>query len=807
MQFNTTVHVFLEDTSQPLPGVKVSLYDHDRRSRDDLLGTKITDQQGKAQFIFSERDFADRFGVLDDPKSFPSLDMKPDLYAIIHAPDGSVVASTKSRVAENRPPRTISVSIGKQQALDGGLIERKKRPTAAQRRNAWDAYWRDRKAKDPGPGPDAELCFTRHILSTMANLNNPRTDIEKKAVDRLKQNLSPTQIGIVAKLAAGGRQFFDKSDASRNVPCSRDTDLEDLAKMMINVGGPLHRIFQALTTVQLPPSAGRINPKSGSRFEQVFKDWKDHCIKLYESGSPLLSHAARTDMDQYYRADPDDPDALRLLTPPRVNEIEVFAYFDADIPDANGRYVRHGNLTSNVLTFHQLDETVPSQQLDMHVPLGHDDCVVFYEDEPGIQVFVVDVTEGQEVLLKGSGFVNETAKLKVQYAPWRSFLDAQNRPTPVDEQGRLVPGSPGDLPGWDGEKVNVFGLVTAPTPTDTPETFSGDEVVLVWPDIAKDPGLYKIELIFDNTTGTPTTAVQNDDCRLKLDFEAKTQPLYFAVLPSISAREVKVRSPRVECIDETEPSFGPFYDDVRYSANVEIKRFSVNRASPRNPQTLGYETILEIPPDDQPSDNYSFFSEGEWFPNLQILPDNQPVNMNEILTVTLTALEIDEGFAQYLVYAIAIIILVYITEIILSVAVSAVIFSILLGMVLGGPIGAGAALTASATIAAGVAAAILGAIWSWGLDLASHVATTVGESDVIAFIGVPFSGIELASMFSKVRFHQKINPHPRFDPPAGERPVTRTATEVQGNLLKETYRSNAVMLGGIYDFDLVVEVR
>ncbi|MBK6296219.1 MAG: hypothetical protein IPF55_19875 [Rhodoferax sp.] len=66
----------------PLVGVKVSLFDRDRLSSDDLLGSGLTDSKGRVSFGFTARQYAD----IEDVKkpSQPLRLVMPDLYVVVH---------------------------------------------------------------------------------------------------------------------------------------------------------------------------------------------------------------------------------------------------------------------------------------------------------------------------------------------------------------------------------------------------------------------------------------------------------------------------------------------------------------------------------------------------------------------------------------------------------------------------------------------------------------------------------------------------------------------------------------------------
>jgi hypothetical protein len=101
--YTTVVRVVDEASGRPLAGLRVSLFDSDRFSQDDLLGDGTTDSAGEARFEYSTADFAD----LEDRMS-GSL---PDLYCVIHAPDGREIFSSKDDALDNTPRRRIDVAL------------------------------------------------------------------------------------------------------------------------------------------------------------------------------------------------------------------------------------------------------------------------------------------------------------------------------------------------------------------------------------------------------------------------------------------------------------------------------------------------------------------------------------------------------------------------------------------------------------------------------------------------------------------------------------------------------------------------
>ena len=106
MFYTTVVKVVLEGSRQPLPNVGVSLFDRDRFSQDDLLGSEKTDASGEARFRYT----SDKYQDLDDAAE--SLrGTFPDLYVIVHTPDGGTAVTTRAECIDNLPRREIAVAV------------------------------------------------------------------------------------------------------------------------------------------------------------------------------------------------------------------------------------------------------------------------------------------------------------------------------------------------------------------------------------------------------------------------------------------------------------------------------------------------------------------------------------------------------------------------------------------------------------------------------------------------------------------------------------------------------------------------
>ncbi|HYW06965.1 MAG TPA: hypothetical protein VE913_08415 [Longimicrobium sp.] len=103
MEYSTQVKVVDEATGRPLPGLAVALFDKDQFSRDDRLGSGATDAAGEVTFAYDDKHFSD----VEDRIS-GSL---PDLYCVVHAPDGSEAFSTRAETLDNTPRRQIVVAV------------------------------------------------------------------------------------------------------------------------------------------------------------------------------------------------------------------------------------------------------------------------------------------------------------------------------------------------------------------------------------------------------------------------------------------------------------------------------------------------------------------------------------------------------------------------------------------------------------------------------------------------------------------------------------------------------------------------
>ncbi len=114
-EYQTKVKLFIAGAATEwIVGAVVCLYDRDRISRDDYLGTDSTNMYGEASFRFT----ADQFLDMDD-RVGGSL---PELYVKVFDTEGQCVLSTRAQANRNAVPDLIQVPIERELALQHGLI-------------------------------------------------------------------------------------------------------------------------------------------------------------------------------------------------------------------------------------------------------------------------------------------------------------------------------------------------------------------------------------------------------------------------------------------------------------------------------------------------------------------------------------------------------------------------------------------------------------------------------------------------------------------------------------------------------------
>jgi hypothetical protein len=103
MYFSTVVRVLAAGSGRGIAGAKVSLFDRDAFTPDDLLGTGTTDGSGEVRFDYTSEKFVD----IDDHLG----GVFPELYAVVYDAEGRVVVSTKDDTVDNTPRKFITVAV------------------------------------------------------------------------------------------------------------------------------------------------------------------------------------------------------------------------------------------------------------------------------------------------------------------------------------------------------------------------------------------------------------------------------------------------------------------------------------------------------------------------------------------------------------------------------------------------------------------------------------------------------------------------------------------------------------------------
>lgn len=781
MPFSTTVRLFsAQNRSLPLPGVRVELYDRDRFSPDDQLASGVTDASGTARMTFSSQAFAD----LDDAGIGPVSSL-PDLYVLARDGSGNIVISTRSSATNNAVPPEILVFAEREQIA---RLRPSKTQSTAVRQREWIDARKKRLSRDPGPG-GVDLCLTRVIVDMLAGATNPTNSLQKQTATALRSKLTPAQIKMVAGKAAQARELLDTSGLLGASRCSSDSP-DDLTKLLFSPGAPLSRLTQALTTaIEQPPieRAGRV--QAGTAHTVPYQ-WDAKCVQRFKGQlAPPLTGQPLSDMQRFYH----EPNDLEILEAPRINEVHVFE-------PAIRHTIRKGVTESRELTLWSIDrEGLREDSWNMSVPNGHQNFLVNQLDSPGgNQVLVVDVIPGQPVTIKGRNFISARASVSALFGEWEPI------PGGVSEAQVLTPRPGQPDPRWSA--VDVHG--------SNPD--GHDWIVFDWP-IWAAPGLYQMTFQFENTTGrmTASRVRQNSStCELGLSGDMITQTVYFAVLPPLASRAVKVRATRVTCEDLTNPEIWP--DDVALVGTTQLNRIRYDSSDPAGARIVtesiathawdkGHELCWQ--------DNSSF-TPGD----ANILPGSEVAHQlqmdrtsGEVMVLTLIGAELesdaDRAVLIALSLAVTVAVWILIASLILAAAVILTIFVIIIGVVVG------ILSTVGAPAIATVAGAVIGGIWVVAgalLTATAGLATAAGGGAtalILAFVDdfTPvasattfISAGELSLRLSDVKFHRRIWDIPR--PPAGS---VEVSTQFDPRGFHEQYKGSNN--GGTYKLFLDIE--
>ena len=781
MKTTTVVRLFIQESGAPLPGVDVALYAGDPLRKGIPMVKGLTDRRGIARLSLEMKGSRGQGGASAFSVQGASRFSKAsDLRLVVYDRQGKEVQTTQYPTHGASGATRLSVPIAAILAFKHGLVGRKQRPSQTDKETRFLTYWRDRIAKEPGPGPGIDLCVARLLLKTLGGMSKPKTKLQKQAAEALRGRLPAAHLEQVRGLAQQAHKLLDKVELPPGFQCKSGSGPAEIAELLMAPGGPLNTLTQALTESAPPPDQDLGAAQKGLPFTQPFSDWVKDCISAFEYGE--LTEEAKKQMEEYY------PDGLELLLAPSINLIDVY-----DVGLSN--YVRHSRPADKTLEIRQLDpvEGWLSATQQMGVPLDDESVLVLKGDtaDGGNQILVTDVVSGQKVRLLGSGFISEKATVRARFARWKE----------TDDNGRLIP-EEDFIPvfGWDGTELELHGA-DLHEPGDTAENFLGDRIVFDWPETAREAGLYRLQIVIPNDLDLPTDAVQDPEtCELTFEKEPDfTLTLWFAVLPALDARRLRVRATSVECVDETDPEAVLFnlFDDVTYLATGQISRLIVDNA---NPEDLTLENIMS----NSVEGNHWFWDDGnEWHPNLRILPAGDDafrfLRLDEIINVTLLASEIEGETDRIVMRSLVIALIVVLLFLLVAIAIAVVVTLVALEVITVG------LATPIVGIIATIASVLFGTLLAGAIAAIEAVFASMPAGDPLGIIMPVFSGNEIAHRLSPVRFHRVLWLQERPPLPTTSIPTTR-AVEITDEEIRERYRCEATSLGGIYRFRLVVDV-
>lgn len=772
------VRVFSYPECFPVAGVLVRLMDRDQRSGDDLLGEARTDTQGIASVTYDPKSAADTaIGPHEETRAIGFAFGLPDLYVALMSPEGQVVTTTRGLARENQAIAKIDVPVD--QSAIARLLPQRKESTIKQKEAAWHSAWTARVRKDRKHIVD--ICTAGVILDTIAATPAPKTAEQKRLARRMKTALTAERFEAVTKRAAEARELVD----AVGVAACKNITVKELAKMYISPAGPLYNLSQALTP-DPDPFNSTATPQAGLPFTRTAEGRKD-CGQIRVNGELV------------------DKDQPSEVVPPMVHLIRAY-------DRTTQKFARELALGERVLTLHHVDDMSPNgmlhREIGLDVPLDHASCLIKHRDpSTGRQINVVDVTASQTIEIRGSGFIAAKGRLFIEHASWRA-----------PEDGRLVASSIFSTPSQLTAPMEVIVEGAAVHgPNDRAETFANDKIAFVWPRELAAPGLYRVEIEFDNDTGTPTSVTRDGACALVRDHTpVRSFPLWFAVLPTPQAKDIRPLIAQLTCEDMVDPEgLGPvpFADTMVVDANMLITR----------PKLLADATHVEpelefVADNSVGTSEHHFWADGQtWAPNIAINPQGgapRTLALDESMVLALNATEVfgalDRFLIRAIVWAIVITAAIIATAILLILAIA--LFVGVLALLswwnllpAAGTIGYVAVVGAiGGVIFTTTFAAIVTFVWGPAIKGAlaasdAIIAQLDGARRIVAATST-LTGAELAFRLSDLRWHHLLWPHARETSVQGV--GLGISSELTAQLFRETYTASAS--GGRYALQLDV---
>lgn len=759
MSFTASILVNLvqpDNSRAPLPGVRVSFYDRDKFTSDDLLGTGRTNDEGVAKVIFTMHDY------LDEVIPGKPVEKLPDVYVVVHGANNQVVATTKSKPLRSVDTK-IEITVTLDKAIQHGLILLPKPQS-------------DDKPPTELPNP----CLTRVLIDMVAGALNPQNELQKK----LALNVPRQHLERVSPIANAALDKMDRANLSGRRPeCHSGRDPKDLWNILCQTNTPLSNIAKGLGTRDPSPKDDLPPSSAGLPFLKELV-WDKNCLIKY-----MQAHNGNT------------PEPTMYVAAPQVNRIRCY-------DNTSGKFIRSGIQDTKKLTIYNLDSSSSSgwgeKTINMDVSLDSSDCLIKKADATGRQIMAVDVLPFQTVVFYGSGFIADKARIIVKRYPWK----------PNSNSGMLEPEEM-DLPiigNNQDERVAVYGAAQHPI-NSNPNTFTGDYVVFDWPERFAEEGLYEVQLEFENQTNPPYPSharqIPSQNCRIETDYKAvTTESVWFSVIPALEPRMASPRVKHVRCDDHTDPEkFGPvpILDDMFLQTSAHVRIIPVLT-------TEGQRIAENVPGAVQ----HGFIKDGNsWNLDLHLLSSsNDPIRLDfdRILAPHLTLSEIygdTDKTALTIILSVMYVALLILLTVLLAAAITACVAAAMAILVAAGAVSGGTATAIGASVLIAllefftpVVVAVWAVILPAGLAAIKFLVNRlpIGPKLIVS-AGPIIQGIELARLLSPYRIHQQlltVQRPQRLDSTAVQTTIDRS-DQVQPRMI-EKYTGKAY--GGTYTITL-----
>lgn len=686
--------------------------------------------------------------------------------------------------------RRIDLPIPYERALAIGLILRKpQRPPEKKRAALCDAWAKlDRRSR---PAAHEGLCLARTALELGGRVASPTDRLQKALAEAVSGRLNDEERKRVA-------DWFAKSGKTMEgcwpEDCP-DADPESQARaIFMSPGGTGAHVVDALKSATPDPRDALADPQAGigiGRPVEIDKVCKERFAQGELDAEDAAVYAGLAD------------GTITALAPPSVNLVDVWARDPwASEAAPRGSTIRLGEVHENQLTFSErllLENAAVTVETD--VPLDDPACLILEADEQGMQRFFVDVKPGQVVSLKGSGFVARKARASIRF---RRYVESDPGPLMTFHD------SWESHPGFDLIELDVHGSALESPPGTDPRSVSHDRIVFEWPAVAAVPGLYQIDLEFENESEHHVDVdIDPTTCRATVtkDGVVHAEPLYLVVPPDLGRRAFNLKATTVDCVDESDPesiAFVNLADDTTYS--VRGSRFAARLTDAGASDPLDVFDLEELGETLTREAAHRFWESGDtWLADLQAYPENAlgTLGLDEMVTMSMDLFEIDSELDQAILRAVLVVALIALVLLTFVLMAAVIVLLIATGVLTVSSFGAGAALT---VIVSAVAAALTGVFFAAMIAIIDALVAAVPGIERIAVATTSYTGLELAYRQAPLRLHRVLWPAERPAPDDASGTTVRRSSTLAGDDHVEVFRTS---LNGesVYDLTSVLHVE